>query len=260
MTPSGDAAVRPVVLAVENDRTCPPAMVGGWLAEIGLDVQVARAHHGDEVPSRVPDGVSAVLALGGEIGAHDEASADWLIAEKQLLRDAVDRGVPVLGLCLGGQLLAAATGGDVSRSEIAEVGVSEVSRTIDGLADPVIAAAVPVGGDTVPSAQWHVDRITRLPEGAVLLMANDACPVQAFRLGETAYGLQMHPEVDARIFTEWVDDAAPTVDRCSVTTAEALDGFLQRQDDLITAWRPAIQAWGALVWKRDRALGAVSGP
>jgi len=261
MPDARDAAerTRPVVLAVENDPTCPPAMVGEWLKEAGLAVQVIAAHNGDAVPEQVPVGVSAILPLGGSIGANDEAVAPWLVAEKRLLRDAVDRGVPVLGLCLGGQLLAAAAGGDVAFSEVAEVGVSEISRTIDGLADPVVAAAVPLGGDTVPATQWHVDRITRLPDAAVLLMSNDACPVQAFRLGETAYGLQMHPEVDAELFADWVDDAEPTVERCDVTTADALDDVRRRQEDLVTAWRPAIHAWAALVWKRDRALGLVPG-
>ncbi len=247
------------MLAIQNDPTDPPALVGAWLREAGLVVRVVAAHHGEHVPSAVPPEVSAVLPLGGSMGANDDDVVPWLAAEKSLLRNAVERGVPVLGVCLGGQLLAAATGGRVSVSEVTEIGISEVTRTLDGLADPVIGAALPVTGDTVPAAQWHLDRITSLPEDAVLLMTNDACPVQAFRLGETAYGLQMHPEVDPGLFAEWVDESGPTVERAEVTPAMALQAMEDRGGDLIAAWRPAIHAWAALVWKRDRALGVVPG-
>lgn len=245
---------RPVVLAVQNDATCPPALVGEWLMEDGLDVRTIHAYAGESVPTVVPDDVHAVLPLGGTPGAHDDHDAPWLPQERALLGDAVDRGVPVLGLCLGGQLLAASTGGTVTVSDIAEIGVSEVYRTLDGLADPVISATRPIGGDTVPAAQWHVDHIAELPDGGVLLMTNDACRVQAFRLGETAYGLQMHPEIDLQIYTDWVADSDEVVPRSAVTASESLEVFRSRERDLIEAWRPAVRAWGELVWLRARAL------
>lgn len=250
----------PVVLVIENDITCPVALVGDWLRESGVELRVLAPHSGDLLPLTVPADVDAVLPLGGVVGANDDDVATWLPAERTLLADATARGIPVFGICLGGQLLAAATGGSVIVSEVAEIGVTEVSRTMDGLADPVIGALVPMSGDTVPAAQWHFDRISRLPEGAVLLMANDACPVQAFRLGESAYGLQMHPEVDQVIFGSWAQDEGDEAPRSSVTPDEALRGFLERADDLRLAWQPAVQAWASLVWKRARSLGTVAGP
>lgn len=247
----------PVVLFIENDITCPPALVGEWLEEDGFQIQVIAAATGEEVPSRVPAGVDAVCALGGDIGANDEDIAPWLSAEKSLLRDAVEQGVPVLGLCLGGQLLASATGGHVEVSDVTEIGVSEVLRTIDGLADPVISATVPQRGDTVPVAQWHLDHIRRMPDGAVLLMTNEACRVQAFRLGETAYGLQMHPEVDVAIYESWVDGADEVVPRTSTTASQSLADVRERAGELVAAWRPAIRAWGDLVWTRARTLSTL---
>lgn len=250
----------PVVLVIENDVTCPPALVGEWLRESGVELRVIAAHAGDPLPLTVPDDVDAVLPLGGVVGANDDHVAPWLPAERALLADATSRGVPVFGICLGGQLLAAATGGRVEVSEATEIGVSEVSRTMDGHADPVTGALVPMSGDTVPAAQWHLDRITRLPDDAVLLMTNDACPVQAFRLGEVAYGLQMHPEVDQVIFEDWAKDVGTSVPRTTVTPAEAVRTFEARANDLTRAWRPAVEAWAALVWKRARSLGTVAGP
>ena len=248
---------RPVVLFIENDVTCPPALVGEWLEEDGLEVRVLAAAAGDDVPSAVPDGVDAVCALGGDIGAGDEDIAPWLVAEKSLLRDAVERGVPVLGLCLGGQLLAAANGGRVEVSDVTEIGVSEISRTIDGLADPVISATVPQRGDTIPVVQWHLDHIRELPDGAVLLMTNEACRVQAFRLGETAYGLQMHPEVDVELYESWVEGADEVVPRTATTASQSLVDVRERADELVKAWRLAIRAWGGLVWTRARTLSAL---
>lgn len=250
----------PVVLVIENDATCPPALVGEWLRDAGIELRVIAAHAGDALPIAVPDDVDAVLPLGGVVGANDDHIATWLPAERALLGNAASRGIPVFGICLGGQLLAAATGGRVEVSEATEIGVAEVSRTMDGLADPVTGALVPVSGDTVPAAQWHLDRITRLPDDAVLLMTNDACPVQAFRLGEAAYGLQMHPEVDRAIFEDWAKDSGTSVPRTSVTPVEAVRTFEARADDLTRAWRPAVEAWAGLVWKRARSLGTVAGP
>lgn len=246
------------MLVIQNDATCPAALVGEWLLEDGLALRTVAAFADDVVPAQVPDDVDAVLSLGGVMGANDDDDAPWLPVERALLRDAAESGVPVLGLCLGGQLLAAATGGQVAVAEVTEIGVSEVSRTMDGLGDAVIGSAVPISGDTVPAAQWHLDHISALPDGAVLLMTNGACHVQAFRLGETAYGLQMHPEVTASIVHVWADESSEGVPRTDLTPQEAADSVSAREPDLMAAWRPAIRAWGDLVWTRARTIGAVS--
>lgn len=251
---------RPVVLVVQNDVTCPAALVGEWLLEDGLSLRITEAFAGDAVPQQVPDDVDAVLSLGGVIGANDDDDAAWLPAERALLRHATESGVPVLGLCLGGQLLAAATGGRVQVADTTEIGVSEVSRTFDGLGDAVIGSAIPVSGETVPAAQWHLDHISELPDGAVLLMTNAACQVQAFRLGESAYGLQMHPEVTPGIVQQWADESPEEVPRTELTAQQAADSVRAREADLMVAWRPAIRAWGDLVWTRARTIGAVSSP
>ncbi len=182
------------------------------------------------------------------MGANDDDVAPWLSDECALLADAVARGIPVLGLCLGGQLLAKATGGVVELGPITEIGVSYVQRTVDGLLDEVISQAVPLRGGDIPAAQWHQDHITQLPDGAVLLMTNDACRVQAFRLGDTAYGLQMHPEVDAAIFLSWADVADEALERSGRDARQAAPRSGASSTHLIAAWRPVTRAWGELVW------------
>ncbi|MCX6433268.1 MAG: type 1 glutamine amidotransferase [Actinobacteria bacterium] len=243
---------RPIVLAIQNDPTDPPLLVGEWLAEDGIRVEVITACFGETVPESVPLGVHGILSLGGVMGANDDVDAPWLVQERALLVDAVERGVPVLGLCLGGQLLAAATGGTVELGPITEIGVVQVQRTVDGLRDPVMAQAVPYAGADIPAAQWHQDHITELPDGAVLLPTNAACRVQGFRVGDSAYGLQLHPEIDAQTFADWAGMVDEALERSGLDPALLMADMFAAEHQLIAAWRPMTRAWADLVWARAR--------
>jgi GMP synthase-like glutamine amidotransferase len=243
---------QPVVLAIQNDPTDPPLLVGEWLEEDGIRIRVIQACFGEPVPRSVPEGVHGLLPLGGAMGAHDDDVAPWLSDERALLADAVERGTPVLGLCLGSQLLAAATGGRVELGPVQEIGLAFVRRTVEGLTDPVLSQAVPSVGNEIPAAHWHQDHVTQLPDGAVLLLTNDACRVQAFRLGDTAYGLQLHPELDAATFRSWADYPDEALGRSGVDPLAAADDVDGAENDLIAAWRPVTRAWGDLVWAHLR--------
>lgn len=243
---------RPVVLAVQSDPTDPPLLVGEWLEESGLQVDVLEACFDQLVPPSVPEGVDGLLVMGGVMGANDDDVAPWLPALRSMIADAVDRDVPMLGLCLGGQLLAASTGGRVALAPITEIGLVSVQRTVDGLLDPVIGQVVPVEGADVPATQWHQDHVAELPADAVVLMTNPACAVQAFRVGATAYGLQMHPELDARTFASWVTPDDEALLRSGRDPRAATDEVTAAEASLIAAWRPAARAWADLVWAHAR--------
>lgn len=249
---AAETSTQPVVLVIQNDPTDPPLLVGEWLEEDGIRLELLRADEGVPVPRTVPDGVHGILPLGGSMGVYDEGDAPWLVDEKALLADAVDRGIPVLGLCLGGQLLAAATGGTVELGPTQEIGLVQVQRTVDGLVDPVMSQAVPATGADLPATQWHQDFITGLPDGAVLLLTNETCPVQGFRVGESGYGLQLHPELDAATFRSWADYPDDALRRAGIDPLEAAVAVDAAQDDLIAAWRPMTRAWADLVWTRMR--------
>ena len=241
---------QPIVLAIRNDTTSPALLVGEWLEEAGIAIRTICADEGEHVPDSLPRGVHGILALGGSIGAADDAVAPWLAAERALLADAVGAGVPVLGLCLGGQLLASAMGGCVELGPTQEIGLSLVRRTVDGLNDPVASQAEPTRGPDIPAAQWHQDFVTELPEGAVLLFTNEVCRVQGFRIGEAGYGLQMHPEVDGATFVSWAEVPDEALRRSGVDARHAAEAVAAAEPELITAWRPMTRAWADLVWAR----------
>jgi GMP synthase (glutamine-hydrolysing) len=148
----------------------------------------------------LPDwrGFDAIVAMGGPMSVNDDAAFPWLIAEKRLIRDAVQAGTPFWGACLGVQLLAASLGARVYPGPKPEVGLLPITLTDEARRDPVF--------QNLPrellTLQWHGDTFD-LPDGAVLLASSTAYPAQAFRWGSSAYGVQFHLEVNVEMATEW---------------------------------------------------------
>ena len=139
-----------------------------------------------------------MLVMGGPMGAYEEAEHPWLAAEKELVREAAEDGRPILGVCLGVQVLAAALGAEVRPMEQAEVGLLPVELTTEGRAHPLFAGMP----EPLVSLQWHGDTF-ELPDGAKLLASSPAAPNQAFQAGEAAYGVQFHLEVTPEMAREW---------------------------------------------------------
>ncbi|MFI5692675.1 type 1 glutamine amidotransferase [Kribbella sp. NPDC051586] len=186
------------VLMIENDEGSGPGKLLGWLDDRGITPVVVRAWDGEPVPTSVAGHAGLIMLGGGMLPDEDERSP-WLPAERSLLRDAHDR-VPVLGICLGGQLLAHTFGGEVKgKYGLPEKGVTSLTVLPAAADDPL------VGG--LPSSVWavesHQDQITQLPEDAVLLMSSERCPNQMLRLGERSWGVQFHPEVTADRVRRW---------------------------------------------------------
>ena len=142
-------------------------------------------------------GYDAVISCGGTANTHETDIYTWIDPQIDLLRGALRDEVPVIGLCLGAQLLTKAAGGNVYRCEPSEVGWVEVQTNAAASADPVLAD-VP---DSFMAMQWH-RYACELPAGAVELGRNDTC-LQAFRLGEAAWGTQFHIEVTRDILLTW---------------------------------------------------------
>lgn len=172
----------------------------GLIAEVargrGIPIEERRMDQGAVVPSI--DEVAGVIAMGGPMGVRDAPSLPFLAAEMTLLRAAVEQELPVLGVCLGAQLLAAALGARVEKGSVPEVGLGEVRLTADGRSDPVLGT----DGPTLPVVHWHEDTF-EIPAGAVHLAESGLCRNQAFRAGQRAYGFQFHVEVDRALASAW---------------------------------------------------------
>jgi len=188
----------PRILVVEHEESCPPHLVGTWLTEAGCRLEVCRPYAGDVLPALTS--YDGVLVLGGEMGANDDTVA-WLPPLKAAIRDAVEVGTPLLGICLGHQLIAVALGGAVAANPHGQtVGLTDVVWTEAAAADDWVAERT---GDEV-AIHWNNDVVARLPDGAVVLARSPGGEVQVARYGPRTWGIQAHPEVDADVVRHWV--------------------------------------------------------
>ena len=193
---------RPRMLVVVHQDHAGP----GRLGDFGAELDLRRPDRGDPLPADLA-GYHGMLVLGGSMAAWEDDVAAWLAPTRRLLALAVEDEVPTLGICLGAQMLALATGGQVERGTAGlEVGYVEV-ELLDTAADDRLLGPVHARfGAKVGVPQWHQDAIVTVPPGAVRLATGDRYPNQAFRLGEAAWGLQYHPEVTVVDWQDWMDD------------------------------------------------------
>jgi GMP synthase (glutamine-hydrolysing) len=230
------------VLVVQHTAVCPPGRVGDWLTESGCDLDVVRPYAGESQPTDL-SGHAGLVVLGGEMGAYDDAIAPWLPATRALLARAVVEAVPTLGICLGHQLLAVATGGRVARSATGQQGGTLPVGLLPSAAEDALFATVPA--DAV-ATHWNNDLVVELPPGAVEL-ARTPAGVQALRLGRAAWGVQFHPEVDLALVRPW---AAADVGsgQLAPERAESWLAEVARDDAaLVAAWRPFVERFAALL-------------
>jgi len=183
-------------LVLQHIRCEPPGIFSDMLTTHGIAIETIELDEGGELPDWRE--VDLVLAMGGPMGAHDEAEHPWLAVEKRWIAAAVRAGVPYFGVCLGAQLLAASLGAPVHTGQIPEVGVLPVTVAAAGRDDPVLGV---LGGE-FPALQWHGDTFG-IPAGAVRLAGSAAYPNQAFRFGNAAYAVQFHIEVTDHMLAEW---------------------------------------------------------
>jgi GMP synthase (glutamine-hydrolysing) len=232
------------VVVIEHEPGCPLDRLEGWLLEAAeaadqpVTIDVIRPYVGEAVPERVQRG--ALIVLGGSRGAYDDADWPWLPATRALLAAAVDDETPVLGICLGAQLLAAATGGQV---EVGERGIEACvvnARWRDAAVGDLLVDGLP---DPFPGPSMHRDAITELPPGAVWLAETAMYPHQAFRLGPAAWGVQFHPEVTEQTFRGWADEHERAGDwaRWGIDGAAVVDELVRRDADVVAAGR--LLAW-----------------
>jgi len=221
-----------------------PGVFSEVIEQRGVEATAVELDAGEPLPDW--RGFDGVVAMGGPMGAGDEAEHPWLGAERTLVREAVEAGRPFLGVCLGVQLLAAALGARVYPAPDPEVGLLEVELTAAGREDPLFAGL----GERLVSLQWHGDTFD-LPDGAVHLARSEQVPNQAFRAGESAYGVQFHLEVTGEMAREWAGVPAYRDSLEATLGPERGAGFIaeveDRADELHPVARRLFANWLDLV-------------
>jgi GMP synthase (glutamine-hydrolysing) len=194
------------VLLVRNDPFETFGVAPGALAGAGLDLRTVDATVPD---AELPDlhDVSGVVMFGGTVNVDQVHAYPSLVRVRSYTAEALERAVPYLGICLGSQILARAAGTEVVPGPVREVGFEPVRPTDAASEDPLLAF---LGAEEMV-LQWHEDTHV-LPEGSTLLVEGDRIPVQAYRLGDLAWGIQFHLEVDAPELDWWLDVADREID------------------------------------------------
>jgi GMP synthase-like glutamine amidotransferase len=187
-------------LAIVHQSDAGPGVFAEEMGERGVELdEWMLSERGTGPPREIAD-YDAVLTFGGAMHADQEDRHPWLRFEKDFLAAMLDDGMPLLAVCLGGQLLAEAAGGTARRAGEPEIGWLEVEVTDEGASDPVIGPLAP----SFTGFQWHSYEVVP-PAGAAILARSPSC-AQAFRVGEWAWGIQFHAEVTAADVGGWIDD------------------------------------------------------
>lgn len=187
------------ILVIQHHPASPAGIVGERMASRGVQVTTLDAQHGTDLPDDAGDH-DGLLVLGGTMNAYDDVRCRHFPALLDLAPHYVATGRPVLGICLGGQLLARAWGAEVRIGAAPEFGVMPLTPTAAAADDPLL------GGMAGPvyAMQWHDDTF-EIPPGAIRLLGGRTCSNQAFRVDGVAWGFQCHFEADRRDMVAWAE-------------------------------------------------------
>lgn len=232
------------LLCIRNDRDDTLGITRGTFAMTNVPLMCLDAFDaGVQWPAL--EQISGLIIFGGEMNVDEVDVHPHLLTQRVLMRRAVDSGIPVLGICLGAQMLARALDARVYRAPVREFGFKPVRLTAAGQRDILLSAFQT--DDRV--FQWHEDTFD-LPAGGELLATGDDVPHQAFRFGRTAWGVQFHFEVDAAGVEAWLRVAEPTLSRDWKRSADEvrdelriyLDAQQRRSRVLLTAFADQVRS------------------
>lgn len=238
--------MRPVIVIRHED----PDNLGlgkDVLTAAGLRVEYFDIWRGGNLPPA--GGAAAVVLLGGSMGVGDRDRFPFLAPERDLVRECLRQDVPLLGLCLGAQLLADASDGCVMRAPRRSIGFLPVAKTDLAASDLLFKGWCAT--DRV--LRWHEDTFT-LPPGAELLMAAEDVPNQAFRVGKCAWGVQFHMELDRPLLDAWIESSSDSLRAVWKTDPQdLLDGAAAWLSHQQTHARETFSAFAEVVQRRERA-------
>jgi len=162
-------------------------------------IKIAELENGEILP--LVDECEAVISLGGPMNVYETSKYPFLEREERFLKAALEKEIPILGICLGAQLLAKVCGSKIKQAKNKEIGWHKVNLTEDGRQDPFFSGLP----SELDAFQWHEDMF-EIPKDALQLAESKTCPNQAFRFGRNSYGLQFHIEVTPEMIESWINE------------------------------------------------------
>lgn len=189
-------------LLIQHEDNCSPDYFGQWWREASVKADILHGKT-DPLPEQLPADVDALVVFGGGMNCNSDAENPWLPGTRALIAQAVEQGIPFLGICLGHQLATVALGGAVAPKDAPTIGLTEIGVLEAGYEDVLFQVVAP-GARQV---QYNYDAVTQLPEGAVVLAASpEDSHIQAVRFAPLAWGVQFHPECSPATFDGWTVD------------------------------------------------------
>ncbi len=198
-----------------------PGCIEDWAETKGHRLSLTQLFSHENPPALSE--IDLLIIMGGSMGVYDEEEYPWLKAEKNYIREAVAAGKPVMGICLGAQLLANALGAKIGRAKYKEIGWFPIRKTEAGKASPALHAMP----DELAVFHWHGDQFD-IPEGCQSLAFSEACPNQLFQSGDRVIGLQFHFEATAASVSRMLEDAGEELEEAGPyvqSRTEVLNGL-----------------------------------
>ena len=204
------------ILIIEHSERTGSDRLGMRLRDDGHSLQVVRVHLGEKLPASIQE-IDGIITCGGP--QAPDCDEPWIAPELALLKAAHEAQIPILGICLGCQLLARALGGTLSHLPVPEIGWFDITLTPTGREHPLLAGQPWCG----PQFHWHHWQIETLPEDAVNLATSEHCKVQAWIKGINTFAVQFHPECERTTVTDWIDDDLRTLHEYSIDAQKIED-------------------------------------